>query len=147
MTSVNCQIEIKAPREAVFQLVSDIPRSAGVISAIESVEVLSDPEVKVGFRWKETRKMFGKLATETMEITDFVPHSHYVTRAENHGMVYQTEVRVEALGSQATRLLMTFNGEAQTLFARVMSALMGKFMAGAVAKALQVDLIDVKRAG
>jgi len=45
-----------------------------------AIEVLEKPDAGfVGFKWKETRKMFGKEATEIMWITDSVENEYFST--------------------------------------------------------------------
>ena len=70
-------------------------------------------------------------------------HSRRRTRAESHGMTYET---VLALSDEAdgTRLSMEFGGEPQTLAARALALTMGWMFKGATAKALRQDLADIK---
>ena len=56
--------QIRAPKEAVWKTISDIERSVATVSAIQKIEVLERPEDGlVGFKWRETRAMFGKEAS------------------------------------------------------------------------------------
>lgn len=85
---VSTSIKISKPKENVWKAITDIENSAGMISSIISIDVLEKPEVGfLGFKWKETRKMFGKEATEIMWVTDSVENKYYSTRAESHGSV------------------------------------------------------------
>ena len=85
---VSTSIEISKPKENAWKAITDIENSPGRISNIISIDVLVQPEDGfVGFKWKETRKMFGKEATEVMWVTDSVENDYYVTRAESHGSV------------------------------------------------------------
>src|SRR5688572_20284670 len=80
---------IQAPREVVWNRITDIEHAAQTVRAIEKVEILEKPPSGlVGLKWKETRTMFGKTATETMWITDAVAPEYYKTRAESHGAIY-----------------------------------------------------------
>ena len=141
---VSTSIEISKPKENAWKAITDIENSPGRISNIISIDVLEKPEDGfVGFKWKETRKMFGKEATEVMWVTDSVENDYYVTRAESHGSVYISRLSVtESAG--ITTLTMSFSGEAQSLIARILSALMGIFIKGAMVKELQKDLEDIK---
>jgi uncharacterized protein YndB with AHSA1/START domain len=61
---------IAAPPEAAWALSTDIPTSPQVITGINSAHMVSGPEgFGVGTRWRETRTMFGKGATEEMEVS------------------------------------------------------------------------------
>lgn len=137
-------IEISKPRADVWNAVTDIPNAVGMISGIISVEVLENPEAGlVGFKWKETRKMFGKEATEIMWITDAVENEYYCTRAESHGSVYKTRLSLDENDGN-TLLTMSFTGEPQTMGAKILSFVMGGFMKGSMEKELQKDLVDIR---
>ena len=135
-----------APREVVWSVVSDIENAASTISAIDSVEVLERPaNGLVGLKWRETRTLFGKSATETMWITDAEERSHYATEARSHGSVYRTTLRLRDAGI-GTRIEMTFSAEAVSLGARVLSFLLRPIMRRSIANALQGDLEQVRAA-
>lgn len=138
-------IDISRPKEDVWKVITDIPNSAGMISGILSVDVLEKPDTGfVGFKWKETRKMFGKKATEIMWITDAVENEYYCTRAESHGSVYATRLSLSEKGGN-TQLTMSFSGEAQTTGAKILSFCMSGFMKGSMEKEFLKDLTDIKR--
>jgi len=141
---VSTSIEISKPKEDVWKVIADIENCQGRISSIIAIEVLEKPETGfVGFKWKETRKMFGKEATEIMWITDSVENEYYVTRAESHGSVYVSRLSL-AESAGITTLTFSFSGEAQSLVARIFSALMGVLIKSAMKKELQKDLVDIK---
>ena len=141
---IQVETKINKPKEVVWQTIINIEGSEERISGIEKVEVLEKPEVgMVGFKWRETRTMFGKTATEVMWITDVVENDHYKVRAESRGMIYNSVIKVAGEGDQ-TVLSMEFGGEAQTFMVKMMSALMMPFFKGATIKALQKDMDDIK---
>jgi len=141
---VSTSIEISKPKEDVWKVIADIENCQGRISSIIAIEVLEKPETGfVGFKWKETRKMFGKEATEIMWITDSVENEYYVTRAESHGSVYVSRLSL-AESAGITTLTFSFSGEAQSLVARIFSALMGVLIKSSMKKELQKDLVDIK---
>ena len=141
---VSTSIEISKPKEDVWKVIADIENCQGRISSIIAIEVLEKPETGfVGFKWKETRKMFGKEATEIMWVTDSVENEYYCTRAESHGSVYVSRLSL-AESAGVTTLTMSFSGEAQSLLARILSALMGFMIKSSMKKELQKDLVDIK---
>ena len=141
---VRAEVEINASKEAIWNVISDIDKATERISAIEEVKVLHRPESGlVGLKWEETRLMFGKSAKEVMWIEEAVENSHYQTRAESHGAVYISGMRIEEAGD-ASKLIMEFEGEPQTTGARIMATLTGWLFKGATVKAIQQDLEDIK---
>ena len=143
---IEVEVTIEGSRDKVWSVLSDIEQSPTVIQGIEQIEILERPsEGLVGLKWRETRTLFGKTATEVMWITDAEENAFYETRAESHGAVYTTRL---ALSEQdgATRLTMTFGSVAQTLGAKLMYGLMGRMFRKATQDALQQDLADIKAA-
>lgn len=135
---------INSSRGKVWQAITDFENCQDMISAILKINILNKPEQGlVGLKWQETREMFGKEAMETMWITEAVENEYYCTRAENHGAVYITRLSLQPQGN-ATELTMTFTGEAETMVAKILSALMGVFIKGSLKKALLKDLEDIK---
>ena len=138
------QVFINAPIDKVWGIISNIEGSSKNINAIQDIKVLENPtDGLVGFKWTETRIMFGKTATETMWITDAKTNEFYQTRAESHGAIYISKLNViEKDGG--TELTMSFLGEAQTFMAKLMSATLGAIFKNATKKALMKDLEDIK---
>ncbi len=137
---------IKASKETVWKIISDIENSPHNISGIEKVEVLEKPNTGlVGLKWTETRTLFGKTATETMCITEAREPEYYQTYSESHGAVYEARLQLKEHGEE-TELSMRFEGRPVTLSAKIMSALLGWMMMGATRKALQKDMDDIKTA-
>lgn len=142
---VSVQVEVSGSREAIWKAITDIANSAETISGIEEIEILERPESgMLGLKWRETRTMLGKTATEVMWITDVVENQSYDVRAESHGSVYDSRLSIVD-GQQGGHVLkMEFGARAQTLSAKLMSALLGWMIKGATQKALQQDLEDIK---
>lgn len=141
---VSVSIDIEKPLEEVWQAITDFRNCFNYIKSISKLEVIDEPnDTLIGFKWKETRVMFGKEATETMWITDYAENEYYRTRAESHGSVYITTLSVEPLDKQ-TRLTMAFSAEAQTFFVKLFSSCMGFVIKGSMKKALMKDLEDIK---
>ena len=123
---------------------TDFPRWPQVIAAIERVDVLTDGPVGVGTRFRETRRMFGREATEEMTVAELTSPSRFVLTAYNHGTAYHAEHVLTAVEG-GTRLKLVFDGTPKTVTARLLSPL-GLMMRGTVMKQLSADLADIKRA-
>lgn len=134
---------IHAPVEIVFETMTDFEHAAERISGIAKLEILGDPKVGPGFRWRETRVMFGKEATEEMEITEFNFPNSYRVEAASHGTKYESELTFTPVEG-GTDVTMTFSGVPQTLAAKLTTPLAVLF-AGSTRKALRQDILDLKR--
>lgn len=142
---VSVDTEINSPKDKVWDVITDFENSPNVISGIIGLQVLEKPASGlVGFKWKETRKMFGKEAEEMMWITDCEEGQYYATRAENHGAIYRSMLSVEAMDGHNTKLTMSFEGDSDSMFVKIISAVMGFFMKKSMTKMLQDDLDDIK---
>ncbi len=134
---------INAPADAVFAAASDFANAPQRISGIRKTEMLTDGPVGKGTRFRETRVMFGKEATETMEVIDFQPGRSYTLGANSCGTEYRTLVSVRPAGP-GSEVTFDFTGTPRTLGARLMCALMGWMVKGACVKAVTKDLADLK---
>ncbi|MEM6396309.1 MAG: SRPBCC family protein [Bacteroidota bacterium] len=141
---LSSSIQIDASRQAIWDTITDWEGLADRISGIQSVEILEQPEnTLIGFKWKETRVMFGKEATETMWITEASAPNYYEVGAASHGSEYETTFRISG-DSQPYELEMHFKGTPQTTGAKIMNTLLGWMFKGATKKALHQDLEDIK---
>ena len=139
MTTVETQRVIAAPAQRVWQVFTDIPGSVAAVGGISSVEVLSDGPFGPGFRWRETRTMFGRAATEEMWVTDAQEPRSYEVAASSHGSDYLSRYTFEEVDG-GTRVTVTFSGEPHSLVAKGMNLLTGGLAKGTVVKMFQQDL-------
>lgn len=143
---IDLAVLIDAPPESVWSVITDVEGSPNTITAIEKLEILERPSSGlVGLRWRETRTMFGKSATEVMWITESTPNESYKVRAESHGALYVTTMGLSERGG-LTQLRMQFEITPQTTLAKLMWATTGILFKGATKKALMKDLTDIKAA-
>lgn len=144
MATMELSKRINAPRERVFEVFTDLEGCVGRVSGIKKVELLTDGPVGRGTRFRETRIMFGKEATETMEITDFQPNRAYTISANSCGSLVQCTMEFTSEGS-ATNVVMRMNSKAQTFMAKLLTPL-GILFAGTMRKYMEADLNDLARA-
>ena len=143
MASLDVSQEIAADPETVWSIAVDMDSWVDTIEAIEAVERLDDGEgFAPGTTWPETRTMFGKTATEDMEVTEYEEGVRYATFAESHGSKYYSEIRVDPTDG-GCRLTMGFRGEAQSTTAKIMDATVGRLFVGSMRKAIAKDLADI----
>lgn len=144
MAQFSVRRSIAAPIDVVFAQVSDFANAPKHCSGINRVEMLTDGPVRVGTRFKETRVMFGKEATEVMEVIALTPPHGYVLGSEACGCRYRREIRL-APAANGTDAVMNFSAQPLTFFAKIICKLMG-FMMKSVSKACAQDLEDLKAA-
>jgi hypothetical protein len=142
--TLTCSRLINAPQARVFEVFADLRNAPGRVKGIKSLEVLTEGPIAKGTRFRETRTMFGKQATETMEITAFDPPRGYTVGAHSCGSRYTSVFTFKPEG-QGTRVDMSFTVEPLSFFARLFSPL-GKLMAGTMRKLFEADLNDLQRA-
>lgn len=136
---------IAAGPETVWAVLTDIPNAHRTLSGVQSVEILTAGVYEPGFRWRETRKMFGMKATEEMMVQSAdAPHSTTVV-AENGGTEYTTVFTVTPDAEGGSTLRMTFAAETAhaPAAARVVTALFGGIAKNASRKAIEQDLADI----
>jgi hypothetical protein len=136
---------IHAPPAVVFNAVSDFANSPQRISGIKAVEILTPGPVGKGTRFRETRMMFGKQASETMTVADWNPPRSYTLECQSCGCHYRFTVACAPDGaSPHTAVEMSFESQPVTFMAKLFSPL-GKLMMGACRKAFEKDIADLKR--
>lgn len=133
-----------APPGRAFGLASDFAGAAERVSGITRVEMLTPGAVGRGTRFRETRTMMGKEATEEMEVVAWDPPRSYTLRAVSCGAEILSEVRCVPEGA-GTRLEIEMRWKPLTFGAKLMSPL-GALMAGTMKKCVAQDLADIARA-
>lgn len=145
MDQTTVERHVAAPREHVWAVITDLDAAPDVIGGITSIERLEGDGFDVGTRWRETRTMFGREASETMEVTAVDPPSSYVVEADGQGAHYRTEFTLVP-DDAGTTVRMTFGAQPSGLVGKVLGATMGRLFAGATRKAIEADLDDIARA-
>ena len=140
---VTVSIDINAPKEKVFEYFSDVQNLEKHIKGIKKVEILSDTTSGEGVKWRETRVMFGKEATEEMWITNFNPSTSYSVEAASHGMQYHTTYTFTE-NNGVTHVEMVFAGKPVSLGAKLSAPLFNLVFKGSTKKALRKDMQELK---
>jgi carbon monoxide dehydrogenase subunit G len=135
--------EFDAPVDQVWDVSTDVERCADFISSVTKVAVLSDDtEFKGGFKWKETRVMFGSESSEEMWIKDLVKNEHYTVGAQSCGTAYRTVFSFEPLAANRSKVTVTFEGTPLTWLAYFMTPLVW-LLSSTLKAALSKDLEDI----
>jgi uncharacterized membrane protein len=145
MKPIEVAVDIRASIEDTFDWFADIEKCAEHIDSIESVELLGDTAIGEGTRWRETRIMNGREATEEMWVTEFVRPHRYVIESESNCMHYTSTMKFRDVG-QLTHVTMSFEAEAQKLTSRIIAAVLSPLFRKSIRKALQKDMEELKTA-
>ncbi|MFK4690307.1 SRPBCC family protein [Streptomyces pristinaespiralis] len=145
-SSVVVERLILAPPGPVWQALTDIRGWERTLSGVERIEVLTEGDFGVGTRWRETRRMLGKEATEEMRVTACEPPERYVVEADSQGTHYVSEFSLLIAGPEATTVRLTFRAEPSGGFTGLLAKVFGKLGARAVRRAIARDLDDVAAA-
>lgn len=133
---------INAPVNVTFDVFSDLSKAQERIKGITKLEILSDTKEGMGTRWRETRIMMGREATEEMEISDFQPNQSYDVVASSRGVDYHTRYTFTKQNG-GTQVDMVFTGTPTTLLTRLMMPI-GYLFKNTTKKALEADMDDLK---
>ena len=134
---------VRASPEQVFRQATAIEQWPTFLTGLSNVEVLEGGPMKVGTRFVETRKMFGKEASEEMEVTEFHPPTRYAVEAASCGCRYFTDHQFQP-SDEGTMMTLRFRSEPQNILARLVSFLMTPMMKRTLEKCMRQDLLDLK---
>lgn len=132
---------IKAPVDRVFHAFSDFENCAGRIRGIKKIEMLTAGPVGKGTSFKETRTMFGRDATETMTVCEYVPNQAVALEANSCGAYFKSSFRFTPQGD-ATKVDFAMETKALSLFAKIMKPI-AFLMMGTMKKCVQGDMDDL----
>ncbi|MBU8868745.1 SRPBCC family protein [Paenarthrobacter aromaticivorans] len=135
---------INASPEKVWAVLSDIPGSAGTLSGINAIQMLSEGPYGEGTRWKETRTMMGRQETVEMWVSETDPPRSTTVKALQGGADYTTGFNLNERDG-GTDLTLTFDAKVlkPTLVSKVAMALFGKIGMSITRKALSKDLAEI----
>ena len=146
MQDVEVRRHVAAPVQRVWDVATDLAGAAQVIQGIDAVEVLTPGPFGVGTRWRETRTMMGRSATEEMTVTAVEPQRSYTVETTSSGAHYVSTFAFAPSADGGTDVTTTFGGRPTTTVARVLGALTAPLGRRAVTKALEQDLRDIAEA-
>ncbi len=136
-------IHVDADPATTFAAFTDLRNAAKNIRGIKHIEVLTEGSIGKGTQFRETRTMFGRDAVEAMEIIAFDSPRGYSVGCDSCGARFDTDFRFtpEAGG---TRVNVNMRTVATSVFAKMMSPLMGWMMVGTMRKCFKNVLADIK---
>ena len=71
MTGHRIEVErlVRAPADRLWAILTDIAHADQTLSGVTRVEPLTEGPYRVGTRWRETRRMFGREDTQQLRVT------------------------------------------------------------------------------
>ncbi len=139
MTRTTIHRFINAPVAVVFDTVAHIENFAQAIPDITNVEFLSDTQKGVGTRFKETRKMKGRVAVVELEVTEYKPDKYIRLISNAGGTIWDTIFTTEAAGD-GTNMTMMMDAKPYKLLAKLFIPL----TKGMIGKAIEKDMNALK---
>ena len=135
---------VNAGPEKVWAVISDIPGSAGTLSGVESIQMISEGPYGEGTRWKETRSMMGRRETVEMWVAQADPPHSTTVKALQGGADYTSRFTLAERGG-GTDLTLTFGAEVlhPTVVSKIAMVLFGKIGMNVTRKALAKDLAEI----
>ncbi len=143
MATYEIRDTINAPQGKVFEIFADLHHAQDNISSIIGMEILTDGPVGAGTRWRETRKIMGKEATEEMWISDWRPGSGYTVSCESCGCSYVTDISFSPSGG-GTEVVMSMKVKPLTFVAKLMTPI-GWLFSGMFKKCMMKDIDDLRQ--
>ncbi|KHL12102.1 carbon monoxide dehydrogenase subunit G [Mumia flava] len=139
--------DVAAPPERVWEVLTDLPGTAAVLTGVTRIEVLTDGPYAVGTRWRETRRVFGREETQEMWVGAVDPPRSTVVRARAGGIDYDTTFTLEPSGA-GTALTMEFRGEdtSTSRLKRLVETLTAPLGRSVTRKIMRRDLEDIAAA-
>ena len=129
MASTTVERPVSAAPDVVWAIISDLDRSARVISAIEAIDRLDGTTgFGVGTRWSETRRMLGRESSDVLEVTSIDEGRSYTVEGVGTGVRYTTVMSCEPR-ADGSLLSMAFAGTATSVAAKI-GAFLGRFFSG-----------------
>ncbi|WP_102346277.1 SRPBCC family protein [Bacillus sp. Marseille-P3661] len=135
---------IRESKGKVYKGLLDLDAAKNWMQGLVRIKRLDEGPLQVGSEWKETRKMFGKEATEHFEVVQLDEPDKIVLRCDGtKGTTGKGEFVF-------TYILVSFDNQTEvTLFGEIngltgLSKFFGKMMAGSFKKACAKDLDALK---
>lgn len=127
-------------KQQVYNGLHDLEAAKHWMQGLVGIERLDDGPMEVGSQWKESRKMFGQVATEHFEVAELNDPDTIVLRCDGtKGTTGKGEyIFTYAITSSDKLTKITLNGEIKGFTG--ITKLFGKIMAGTFKKASAKDL-------
>jgi uncharacterized membrane protein len=130
-------IEIEAPQQRVWDVLSDIEAWPNVVETVETVQLLTPAPITTGSR---VRLKQPKLPEGTFDVTTWDAPSYFEWAQKQNGATSVAGHRVEALGEGRSRLTLTLEMRG------VLIAIVGRFYKDLTNRYMTLEAEGMKRA-
>lgn len=145
MGVMHLSYDFAAPADRVFESFTDFPTMADRIACIQHIEMLTNDPIGVGTKFSETRTVMGKQATETFQVVEFEPGRKLRLDTESCGVRYESTYTLTPT-ADGTHIDFAMHTKPLTLYAKIMSPIMGLMMGGMMKKLINQDFLEHKQA-
>ena len=148
MTSkISTNQKFKGSIEKTWSTLIDLDRYPSRVESYEAIEWLTSEKSGVGAKWKQTRKVYGKSHTQTIEVVEWREPTSFAMTATEAGVIYLTRYSLgESKDGETTDVSASFEVQPNNLFSKVFVKLIGKKLLGSTRETLQNDLSDLANA-
>ncbi|MDO5682549.1 MAG: SRPBCC family protein [Propionibacteriaceae bacterium] len=144
--SVTVSSTIAAPRERVWEIITDLDQAKARVSAISEIERLTEGPYATGTRWRETRTVFGRAESQELEVVEAIEPERTVVASAAGAVRYVTTMDLAA-DPVGTLLTVTFDVELpEAAMTRMMARMMGPLGSMFTRKMLTKELDDIRAA-
>jgi len=138
--------DIAAPADQVWAILTDVERYARRFVKVDSAELRTEGPLRVGTRWQETRKVFGRSITVENRVNECEPGRRYVTEAHVGAWATTEFVLTPSADRSHTSVRVTFQTRGGSLGYRLAAYLNRRRIRECVIENNTQDLVDLARA-
>ncbi len=132
---------VRAPRRRVWSALTDVDRAPEIYRSIVRTERLEGRGFAVGTRWRETRRVFGKEETQTLEVAAADRYRTATVTTRSVGVDYRTVYTLETVeGGTMVTVCFGASHPDPTLLRRLTATLFGQVGAAVTTRQLAQDL-------
>ena len=122
----------------------DLDRYSSRVKSYKAIEWLTSEKSGVGAKWKQTRRVYGKSHTQTIEAVEWREPTAFAMTATEAGATYLTRYSLgESKDGETTEVSASFEVQPNNLFSKLFVKLIGKKLLGSTRETLQNDLSDL----
>jgi carbon monoxide dehydrogenase subunit G len=140
MTTTEIQKIINAPKEKVFETISNVEHFAKAVPHIKEIIFLTKQKKGLGTKFSETRIMKGREATTELEVIDYLENEHIRMLSDSGGTIWDSLFTVQKQDENKTQLSLIMTAKPYKFLAKIINPL----IKGMVSKAIESDMDAIK---